>query len=182
MPLRAVVAAVVVALVAVLAACGTGQPEEVASVNGSQTITVKSSAFEEGRPIPVEYTCKGAGSIPPLAWSGVPSDAAALALVVDDPDAPSGTFTHWVVLDLPSGTSDLGGGALPAGAVEATNSGGRVGWYPPCPPSGIHHYRFTVHALSKPTGLANGVGLTDALKAIQADSVAQGRLVGTYGR
>ena len=151
-------------------------------MTGSQSITVTSRAFTEGRPIPVEYTCNGAGGIPPIAWSGAPSDAAALALVVDDPDAPSGTFTHWVVLDLPPGTSQLGDDALPAGAVQATNSGGRAGWFPPCPPSGTHRYRFTVHALSKATGLRNGAPLDEALRAIGASTVAQGRLTGTYGR
>jgi Raf kinase inhibitor-like YbhB/YbcL family protein len=171
-----------VVLVGSLTACGGMQPQEVQDVTVSPSITVTSSAFQEGKPIPVEYTCNGAGRIPPLAWSGTPSDAVALALVVDDPDAPSGTFTHWVVLDLPSGTSKLDGEVLPAGAVEAKNSGGRVGWYPPCPPSGIHRYRFTVYALSKATGLPDGTGLDQALRAVGETAVAQGRLVGTYGR
>ena len=83
-------------------------------------------AFKEGQPIPAEYSCDGAGRIPPLAWQGAPAEAP-VALVVDDPDAPSGTFTHWVVLDLPSGTAELSGASLPSGAVEATN----------CP--GAHH-------------------------------------------
>ena len=147
----------------------------------SQSITVTSSAFKEGQPIPAEYSCDGAGRIPPLAWQGAPAEAP-VALVVDDPDAPSGTFTHWVVLDLPSGTAELSGASLPSGAVEATNSGGRAGWYPPCPPRGTHHYRFTVHALSRPTGLSRGASLDEALSAIQSASVAQGRLVGTYSR
>ncbi|MGW5238471.1 YbhB/YbcL family Raf kinase inhibitor-like protein [Monashia sp. NPDC004114] len=171
-----------VVLVEALAACGGTQPQEVQSVTVSPSITVTSNAFQDGKPMPVDYTCNGAGRIPPLAWSGTPSDAAALALVVDDPDAPSGTFTHWVVLDLPSGTIKLDGDVLPTGAVQAKNSGGRVGWYPPCPPSGIHRYRFTVYALSKATGLPNGVGLDQALGAVGDNAVAQGRLVGTYGR
>jgi Raf kinase inhibitor-like YbhB/YbcL family protein len=171
-----------VVLVLALAACGDTQPREVPHVTASQSMSVTSSAFEDGQSIPVEFTCNGAGRIPPLAWSGAPANAAALALVVDDPDAPSGTFTHWVVLDLPSGTSKLDGDRLPAGAVQATNSGGRTGWFPPCPPGGIHHYRFTVHALSKATGLPNGAPLDAALQAVDAATVAQGRLVGTYGR
>jgi Raf kinase inhibitor-like YbhB/YbcL family protein len=175
-------AAVVVAVVAVVAACDGGQPQEVPKVTSPESITVTSSAFTQGQPIPAEFTCDGPGTVPPLAWEGVPTNAAALALVVDDPDAPSGTFTHWVVLDLPSATKGLTGGSLPAGAVQATNSGGRVGWYPPCPPSGTHHYRFVVHALSKATGLANGAPLKDALRAIDAATMAQGRLVGTYTR
>jgi Raf kinase inhibitor-like YbhB/YbcL family protein len=169
-------------LAGALTACGGTQPQEVDSVTVSPSITVTSSAFQEGQPIPVEFTCKGASKIPPLAWSGTPSNAAALALVVDDPDAPSGTFTHWVVLDLPSATSKLAGDALPSGAVQGMNSGGRVGWYPPCPPSGIHRYRFTVYALSKATGLPSGAPLDEALRSVGSTAVAQGRLTGTFGR
>src|SRR5262245_24012944 len=116
----------VCALVMGLAACGSAAEQEEPTVPDVQTtITVTSSAFTEGRAIPVEFSCDGAGRIRPLAWSGAPADAAALALVVDDPDAPSGTFTHWAVLDLPSGTSQLAGESLPSGAVQAMNSGGR---------------------------------------------------------
>jgi Raf kinase inhibitor-like YbhB/YbcL family protein len=112
----------------------------------------------------------------------VPQGAAALALVVDDPDAPRGTFTHWVVLDLPAETIGIEGRALPQGAVQAENSGGGAGYYPPCPPSGVHHYRFTVFALAKPTGLRDGAGLDAALRAVESSAVAQGRLVGVYSR
>ena len=179
---KAIVRTVAAAAVAVmLAACGDAQ-EEVPSVTASQSITVTSSAFAQGARIPAEFTCDGAGKVPPLAWSGAPRDAAALAVVVDDPDAPSGTFTHWVVLDLPATSTRLDGGALPPGATQATNSGGRSGWYPPCPPSGSHRYRFTVYALSRPTALGNGAPLDDALSAIASSAVAQGRLVGTYSR
>ena len=146
------------------------------------SITVTSSAFQDGRPIPAQFTCDGAGAVPPLSWSGTPTDAAALAVVVDDPDAPSGTFTHWIVLDLPSATTGIDGGAVPSGAVQAKNSGSRTGWFPPCPPSGTHRYRFTVYALSRRLGLPNGVALGEALRAVQAATVAQGRLVGTYSR
>ncbi len=144
-------------------------------------ITVSSPAFEDGAAIPSEYTCEGADISPPLAWTGVPADAAALALVVDDPDAPSGTFTHWVVLDIPAGTDHVDEDSAPAGA-QARNSAGRASWFGPCPPGGTHHYRFTLHALSEATGLRDGVALGEALGAIQERSVAQGRLVGTFSR
>ncbi|HET7474659.1 MAG TPA: YbhB/YbcL family Raf kinase inhibitor-like protein [Dermatophilaceae bacterium] len=147
-----------------------------------QVITVKSAAFAEGEPIPSRFTCDGDGEAPPLSWEGVPGDAAALALVVDDPDAPKATFTHWVVLDIPAGTTTLEGRALPPGAVQATNSGGRSSYYPPCPPSGVHHYRFTVYALARPTGLPEGAGLNTALRAVESSATARGRLVGSYER
>lgn len=137
-----------------------------------------SSAFAPNGVIPAAFTCRGAGQAPPLAWSGAGSPPA-LALVVDDPDAPGGTFVHWIVLDLPGGTTGLpAGGALPAGTAQGLNSAGRPGWTPPCPPSGTHHYQFTVYALRAPTGLADGAAAADAQAAITRLATAQGRLVG----
>jgi Raf kinase inhibitor-like YbhB/YbcL family protein len=119
---------------------------------------------------------------PPLAWSGVPNDAAAVALVVDDPDAPSGTFTHWVVLDVPPATSSSDEGAVPAGGTQAESSAGPAAYAGPCPPSGTHHYRFTVIALDEETGLAQGASLDDALAAVDEHATARGTLTGTYSR
>jgi Raf kinase inhibitor-like YbhB/YbcL family protein len=112
----------------------------------------------------------------------VPRGAGALALVVDDPDAPRGTFVHWVVLDLPVGTAGLEASAVPSGAVQARNTAGRASYFPPCPPRGSHRYRFTVYALSQPTGLADGADLDEALGAVESTATAYGRLVGTYAR
>jgi len=144
-------------------------------------ITVTSPAFSDGAPIPTEHTCEGADVSPPLAWTGVPADAGALALVVDDPDAPAGTFTHWVVLDIPVGTDGVDEGSVPPGA-QARNSAGHASWFGPCPPRGTHRYRFAVHALSEPTGLPAGAPLDAALRAIAERSVTQGLLVGTFTR
>ncbi|GAA5193972.1 YbhB/YbcL family Raf kinase inhibitor-like protein [Rugosimonospora acidiphila] len=140
---------------------------------------VTSSAFAAGARIPDEYTCRAAGIVPPLSWTGDPRSAAALAVVVHDPDAPNGDYVHWVVYDLPAGTTSLAASALPAGAKQARNSGGTTGWTPPCPPSGIHHYHFVVYALSSPTGLAAGAATNAARKAIADRAVASGELVGT---
>lgn len=148
----------------------------------SPSITVTSDAFGDGTAIPRRFSCDGPGDVPSLSWRGVPSGTGAQAVVVDDPDAPRGTFTHWVVLDLPPDTTSLSSGSLPAGAHQAANSGGRAGWYPPCPPSGTHHYRFTVYALKRPTGLPQGAPLDQALGAIESDTIAWGRLTGTYSR
>lgn len=150
-------------------------------MKASDVITVSSTAFKDGETIPAQFTCDGADEPPPLAWSGVPSGIAALALVVDDPDAPRGTFVHWVVLDLPADTTRLEG-SLPAAAVQAKNTAGQPSYFGPCPPSGTHHYRFTVYALSKPTGLRDGADLDGALEAVRSTATAQGRLVGTYTR
>lgn len=176
-----------VSLLAILAAttsCAGGQPStpEESVVTAPDAITVTSSAFQDGQPIPARYTCDGSGGSPPLAWAGVPGGAAALALVVDDPDAPRGTFVHWVVLDIPVETMAVDADAVPSGGVQAQNTAGRASYYGPCPPSGTHHYRFTVYALSRRTGLSGGAALDRALAAIRSSATSQGRLVGTYSR
>jgi hypothetical protein len=112
----------------------------------------------------------------------VPAAAAAVALVVDDPDAPRGTYTHWVVVDIPADVSSAAEGRAPAGGLEVQNSTGKSAYFGPCPPSGTHHYRFTVYALSGPTGLGAGTSLRDALDAVNARTIASGRLAGTYSR
>ena len=145
-------------------------------------ITVSSSAFQDGQPIPERFTCDGDGDAPPLTWDDVPTDAAALALVVDDPDAPNGTFVHWIVLDIPVATTGSEAGAVPSGATQAKNSAGKASYVGPCPPSGIHHYRFTVYALSRRTGLRDGADMRKALAAIESAATHQGRLVGAYAR
>ncbi|MBO9524426.1 MAG: YbhB/YbcL family Raf kinase inhibitor-like protein [Nocardioidaceae bacterium] len=178
--MRALLGAGAVLLLA--AGCGgTSSPKEV-GMEGTTSITVTSTAFAEGEPVPTTYTCEGADLAPPLAWTGVPDDAAALALVVDDPDAPHGMFTHWVVLDIPASVGGSTEGGVPSGGVQARNSAGRSAWMGPCPPSGTHHYRFTLYALSARTGLAEGASLDEALRAVQRLATASGRLTGTYRR
>ena len=170
-------------LVTAATACERSSTREETVVHAApDVITESSPAFREGHRIPARFTCDGDGQSPPLAWDGVPADAAALALVVDDPDAPRGTFVHWVVLDIPVGTRVLDANGVPSGAVQATNSAGHASYFGPCPPSGVHHYRFTVYALSKRTGLRDGARLDQALRAVETNATAQGRLVGTYAR
>ena len=163
------------------AACGGGSGKEPA-VTAPTSITVTSPVLRDGEAIPSKYTCDGKGTSPPLAWTGTPAGAKALAVVVDDPDAPRGTFTHWVLLDLDPGTSSIAEGTTPPGAKQANNSASKPSYYGPCPPSGTHHYRFTVYALSKATNLADGAGLDEALEAIDAATIARGRLTALYSR
>jgi len=171
-----------VALLVILAGCGDDEtlppPPDV-----PDELTVSSPAFEDGQAIPITYTCDGEGTPPPLAWA-FPDDltgVSAWAVVVLDPDAPSGTFMHWVVADLPFDKTSLDA-AIPAAAVQAKNSAGDLGYTGPCPPSGMHHYRFLVYGLSGPTGLANGADPAEALVAVAEKAVVQGELVGTYLR
>ena len=160
-----------------VAGCGGGGDRaDAPSPSGApQTITVTSPAFADGQPIPREFTCKGGGAAPELSWRGVPSGAASVALVVTDPDAPGGTFVHWVLYGLPPRDGQLAGDQPPAGASEADNSSGHKGWTPPCPPSGTHHYRFTVYALSDRPG---GSSTRDVLDSIGGMTLARGQLTG----
>ncbi|HET6728007.1 MAG TPA: YbhB/YbcL family Raf kinase inhibitor-like protein [Jiangellaceae bacterium] len=148
------------------------------------TITLRSPAFADGDTIPGVYTCDGDDVSPPLAWSGVPSDAAELAVVVEDPDAPGGTFVHWVLWGLDAGQSGLDEGHVPAGAREGRNDFGRVGWAGPCPPRGSdpHHYAFTLLALSNPLAVEPGASADTVKRAADSEVLAEGRLTARYGR
>ncbi len=146
-----------------------------------KTLTVTSPAFAANGAIPAEFTCDGEGKTPPLSWSNVPANTESIAILVDDPDAPKGTFTHWLVTNIPPHESTLSeGGSLPQGALSGMNSNDSSGWMPPCPPSGTHRYRFHVFALDrimpKPT-TRNAFGTQ-----IKGHVLAEGELIGTYTR
>lgn len=143
--------------------------------NLPQKIRVTSPAFVEGGMIPTLFTCKGAGTSPAFTWSGVPSDAVALAVVVSDPDAPRGTFLHWLVTELPVGDGAFAEGAAPDDAVEWPSSTTEPGWCPPCPPSGTHRYYFAVHALDAPV---TGDTSQQVIDRINAHTIAWGSVMG----
>ena len=162
-------------LAGVLVVAGCAKSPAPPSAPAAGSLTVTSTDFREGGPIPAAFTCTGGGRRPALSWTG--ASAPAWAIVVDDPDAPSGDFYHWVVVDLPAATTSVGD-TVPAGARELKNSAGSTGWTAPCPPSGTHHYRFTVYALKAPTGLSADTSLNDAFDRITTAATAQGRLTG----
>ncbi|MCA1815665.1 MAG: YbhB/YbcL family Raf kinase inhibitor-like protein [Acidobacteria bacterium] len=188
--------ALLVLLVACWAGCRGSSPSRVANenVNGSANsggekvqLKVTSAAFAEGQSIPAQYTCDGRNVSPPLAWDGVPSNAKTLALVADDPDAPRGTWVHWVLFNLPAGEKALAE-ALPAtetlasGAKQGKNDFGNAGYGGPCPPSGAHRYFFKLYALDTRLDLASGATKDQLLKAMQGHVVAEGELMGRYQR
>ena len=146
---------------------------------GSQGMTIVSPAFRDGGEIPKKYGCSGTSTSPPLSIAGVPATAKSLALVVTDPDAPGGTFTHWVVWNLPAATSSLPEGQTPPGS-EGQNDYGRSGYGPPCPPSGSHHYVFDLYALDAMLNLAPSAKRADVENAVKGHLVAQARITGTY--
>jgi hypothetical protein len=144
-------------------------------------LTLTSTAFAANEPIPPEYTCKGADVSPALAWSGVPDGAKALVLFVDDPDGRD--WVHWSVLDIDPSTAGLPRGIPPdaPSPQQGRNDFGKVGYGGPCPPSGTHHYRFTLTALAAPLGLAghpDGSAVRAALRT--ATRLGAVTLVGTF--
>ena len=142
-------------------------------------LKVTSTAFAANQAIPSQYTCDGADSSPPVAWSAVPGNTRSLALLVEDPDAPDGTFTHWLVTGIaPTTTAITTGAGLPAGAVAAKNGKGDTGYTGPCPPSGRHHYYFHVYALE--TTIPAPATKEDFLGSIDGHVLAEGQLMATY--
>jgi len=145
-------------------------------------ITVTSAAFGNNKAIPSGFTCDGTSASPPLKFGTVPKAAKDVALIMTDPDVPSGTFVHWVAWHLPrSGVPEQ---TLPAGIVQGKNSIGNAAYAGPCPPAGSppHHYVFTVSAVSKQTTLAPGATADELRAAIKGNVLAQGKLTGTYQR
>lgn len=138
-----------------------------------------SPAFNPNEPIPANHTRKGAGTAPPLMISSIPAGTQSLALVVHDPDAPSGDFTHWTLWNLSATASVLPEGRIPAGALQGKNDFGQVGYGPPAPPLGTHHYLFDLYALNTQLPLDAGAPLADLLAAMEGHIVAQAQLVGT---
>jgi Raf kinase inhibitor-like YbhB/YbcL family protein len=177
-------------MLAALASCGAHDRASNKSDGGTAVenatlskISLTSDAFENGRPIPQQYTCDGADQTPILHWSDAPPGTKSFALVIDDPDAPSGTFRHWGVYDIPASTRSIGGGQRVG--TEVTNDFGKPGYGGPCPPKGhgTHHYHFKLFALN-----VNRLDLGPNSKVIDVENeatkhaIAQGELVGTYER
>lgn len=142
-------------------------------------LRVTSNAFAPNGSIPTRYTCEGADVSPPLSWSQVPQGTQSIAILMDDPDAPKGTVTHWILTNIPPETSALRAGTPPPeGAIATMNDIGNRGYAGPCPPSGRHRYRFQVFALD--TRIPRPASRAELLSAIEGHVLAQGELVGTY--
>jgi Raf kinase inhibitor-like YbhB/YbcL family protein len=148
---------------------------------GGAKMKITSSAFQQGGNIPSKFSCDGANTNPPLQISDVPSGAKSLVLIVDDPDAPSGLFTHWIVWNISTQTSAIAEGSAPKG-VFGTNDFGKSGYGGPCPPSGTHRYYFKMFALDQELGLASGAKRSQLDAAMKGHVIAQGELMGRYSR
>jgi Raf kinase inhibitor-like YbhB/YbcL family protein len=182
MPRRVVVVGLAAAMC--VAACGgasVGRPVHTAlSLSEGGDMELTSDAFRHETRIPSKYTCDGDDVSPPLAISGVPDGTETLALIVDDPDAPSGTWDHWIAYDIPVSET------IPEGVATlgspGRNSWGRSGYGGPCPPSGTHRYFFTVYALDVTLGLEAGAKKQALLEALEGHVLAEATLLGRYSR
>jgi Raf kinase inhibitor-like YbhB/YbcL family protein len=174
-----------------LASCGANNHADNQSSKGdtaveNATLTklqLTSEAFEHGQPIPTEYTCDGADQTPALHWGEPPRGTKSFALVIDDPDAPSGTFRHWGVFDIPVSVRSIGGNQRVG--TEVTNDFGKTGYGGPCPPKGHgpHHYHFKLFALDVDRlGLSPNAKVVDVENAARQHMIGQADLVGTYER
>ena len=150
-------------------------------------LKITSSAFEEGGLIPPKYTCDGENVSPPLKWEAVPEGAKSIALISDDPDAPMGTWVHWVLFNLPGETKELAENVPPDktltnAARQGTNDFRKIGYGGPCPPAGTHRYFFKIYALDAQIDMPAGATKAELLKAMQGHILSQGQLMGKYKR
>ena len=170
-------------LVLTLLICSLSHPD----AKGGETMELRSTVFTQGALIPPSYTCDGKDVSPPLEWSGVPEGTGSIALICDDPDAPAGTWVHWVFYDIPAETT-----ALPehiehtnnpsVGGTQGINDFRKIGYGGPCPPSGTHRYFFTLYALDTELNLALGRTKKELVDTMKGHILAQAELMGKYKR
>ena len=186
----AVAAAIAVAAVVGLA-CSQEDPEPIPEPEVTETemtMEITSSAFTQGNSIPAQYSCDSDDVSPKLSWSGVPEGTRSIALIMDDPDAPGGTWVHWVIYGIPPAADGLPEGVptsdtLDGGARQGKNDFGNLGYGGPCPPrGGPHRYFFKLYALDIELTLSPGATKADLLREMSGSILAQGDLMGTYTR
>jgi Raf kinase inhibitor-like YbhB/YbcL family protein len=159
----------------------------VPSASPGQTLSLASSAFENGAAIPERFTCSGSNRSPALEWKGIPSSTLSFALIVDDPDAPMGTFVHWVIYNISPATKQLPEGVAASAAVsngeQGLNGRNEIGYTGPCPPPGKpHHYQFRLYALDQKLELGPGATPQQLTAAMKGHVLASAELVGIFER
>ena len=169
-----------------LTGCGAKEPMPAEELEA--TLSLSSPAFQDGGKIPAKHTCEGDDTSPALVWGEPPAGTQSFVLIMDDPDAPLGTFTHWVIFNIPPDTRQLAGAIptqekLPDGALQGKNGFGRIGYGGPCPPpGGPHHYQFKLYALDRNLDLKTGASKKQVIDAMQGRILTWGQLTGTYQR
>ncbi|MCU0592519.1 MAG: YbhB/YbcL family Raf kinase inhibitor-like protein [Desulfobacterales bacterium] len=175
-----------IALLAGIIGVGLGL-SPLSSGGTDMAVTLTSSAFTEGALIPKKYTCDAEDISPDLKWSGVPHEAKSVALICDDPDAPVGTWVHWVLFNIPADVTALHAGipaeaVLKNGARHGKNDFRKLGYGGPCPPGGIHRYYFKIYALDTLLTLESGSTKAQLSAAMKGHVLAEGQLMGKYQR
>jgi Raf kinase inhibitor-like YbhB/YbcL family protein len=171
----------------ILAAANCFGQKETKNRGENMELVITSAAFKDGGFIPKKYTCDSSNVSPPLQWSGVPADTKSIALICDDPDAPMGTWVHWVIYNIPPNINSLSENVPPdktleTGALQGTNDFRKIGYGGPCPPGGTHRYFFKVYALDILPELDPGLTKDDLLKAMGGHILTEGNLMGRYSR
>ncbi len=161
--------------------------QPLAKAEGDSAMHLKSSAFNNGEMIPGKYTCDGTNVSPSLEWASVPADTQSFALVCDDPDAPMGTWVHWVYYDIPAGVKHLPENVAPSehppsGGTHGVNDFRKTGYGGPCPPGGTHRYYFKIYALDVMLNLPSGATKKEILTAMRGHILGQAKLMGKYKR
>jgi len=184
--MRTHVVLLIVGFAIILSACASSEPTEAAVTN---QLTITSDAFSSGQSIPAKYSCIGRNISPPLAWNEPPAGTQSFALIMDDPDAPIGTWVHWVLYNIPSAKRELeedlpitGKNVDPNAIYVGKNSSGNIGYDGPCPPGGTHRYFFKLYALDTTISLLPGATKEQVLKEMDGHILAQGELVGTFSK
>jgi Raf kinase inhibitor-like YbhB/YbcL family protein len=149
-------------------------------MNAASSISITSSSFQAGGDIPAKFTCDGTNVSPALQIGGVPNEAKSLVLLVDDPDAPRGLFTHWIIWNIDPKTTRVAENSAPAAGVQGTNDFGKRNYGGPCPPSGTHRYFFKIFALDTKLELKPNARRAELDAAMRGHVLAQGELMGRY--
>lgn len=157
-------------------------PDQQTVMAKTEGFRLESSAFANDGMIPTTYTCDGPNISPPFTISEVPAEVKSMALIMDDPDATNGTFSHWVLWDLDPAKNEFPEDAIPEKVTEGTNGAGTIGYRGPCPPAGTHRYFFKLYALDTDVGLDSQATAGAVMKAIEGHIVGEATLVGRYSR
>ena len=152
----------------------------ILNMNAASSISVTTPAFQAGGDVAAKFTCYGWNVNPELRINGVPSEAKSLVLIVDDPDAPRGLFTHWIVWNIDPKATDIGENSAPAGGIQGTNDFGKRNYGGPCPPSGTHRYFFKIYALDTKLDLKPSARRAELDAAMRGHTLAQGELMARY--
>jgi len=159
-----------------------GQKPKEEKMELPEIMEISSPAFENNSQIPQRYTCDGEDINPSLEIKYIPEETKSLVLIIDDPDAPMGTFLHWLVFNISPDVSLIEENSLPVGAIQGKNDFGKENYGGPCPPSGEHHYFFKIYALNKKLDLSSGSKLKEVEKEMEGHILDQAQLVGLYKR